>query len=228
MSSQRYIELDLLRTAAIAGMIIYHLAFDLSQFYNWDIDVFSGGWKIFQVTVASLFLLLVGITSSFSNRHILKRFLRIGAAALLVTIATYIIDPNTYVRFGVLHLIAVSAVCIPLLACLRAWLIIPGIALLIVGPAVSSLSINSPLLLPLGITYAGFSTVDYFPLIPWFGVVLIGYGIGPFSVRWMRLRENSSQLSVLAAPGKHSLMLYLIHQPIIIGILWILLGKPEF
>lgn len=250
MSNKRYIELDALRSIAILGMIIYHTAYDLQMFYGWDIDVFSSRWKIFQIAVASLFLLLVGITSSFSTSHPFKRCMRIGAAALLVSIVTFAIDPETYVRFGILHLIAISALLVPVLVLIparrRAWLIIPGILLPLLGPSVLSTFPSSYLLLPLGVRPEGFISVDYFPLIPWFGVILIGYVIGDLFYNKLRtepvlsiaegsdeLREKimetrSSQLSVLAAPGRHSLLLYLIHQPIIIGMLWIALGTPNF
>jgi uncharacterized membrane protein len=239
MSRQRYIELDILRTTAILGMVVYHTAYDLQSFYGWNIEVFSGGWKLMQLATASLFLLLVGITSSFSNRHPFKRFLRIGAAALLVSVVTFLIDPETYVRFGILHLIAVSALLVPVLvlvpARLRAWLIVPGILLIFSGPSVSSIPPIPYLLLPLGIRPEHFTTVDYFPLIPWFGVILIGYGMGyllynRFANGRMLLVEAKKLRSyeAISWPGRHSLLLYLIHQPVIIGILWILLGKPNF
>jgi len=241
MSSQRYIELDALRTLAIGGMILYHTAFDLSQFYGWDIDVFDSGWKILQIATASLFLLLVGVTSLFSTRHPYKRFMQIGSAALLVTVATYVIDPQTYVRFGILHLIAVSALILPFIKGLRAWLIIPAAILIAINPVVSSLTVDSSLLLPLGIPYRGFSSVDYFPLIPWFGVILIGYVIGFIAYirfpEWRAARTDAISWRLylilpptlytwIAWPGRHSLLLYLIHQPIILGVLWMSLGKP--
>lgn len=232
MSNKRYIELDALRSIAILGMIIYHTAYDLQMFYGWNIDVFSGSWKIIQLATASLFLLLVGVTSSFTNRHPLQRFLRIGAAALLVSIVTFAIDPETYVRFGILHLIAISALLVPVLVLIparrRVWLIVPGILLLLLGPSIPSLPPSSYLLLPLGVRPEGFISVDYFPLIPWFGVILIGYGIASHCMKWMHYAADRRSASLISWPGKHSLLLYLIHQPMIIGVLWILLGKPQF
>ncbi len=231
---KRFIELDLLRTLAFVLMVIYHTGYDLAHFYSWDIDVFHGEWKALQLVIASLFLFLVGVSSYVSgNRHIWKRLVRIGGAALLVSIVTYAIDAETYVRFGILHLIAVSALILPLLAPLRAWLIIPGVLLLCLHPFISSIDVPIPILLPFGIHADTLRTVDYYPLVPWFGVVLIGYGVGCL-VYAQKLRETirdtrSSQLLVLAAsPGRHSLLLYLIHQPIIIAVLWILLGPPQF
>jgi uncharacterized membrane protein len=231
---KRYIELDLLRSAAIAGMIVYHAAYDLQSFYGWDTNVFTGGWKLFQIAVASLFLLLAGVTSSFANRRPWKRFARIGTAALLVTATTYVIDPDTYVRFGILHLIALSALLLLPLSRFRLWLLIPGVLLIVLGPWIGQMSADTPFFLPLGVTYLGFVTVDYFPLIPWFGVVLIGYSIGyTFYVRFADRRTFRSEAkqprsyATLSWPGQHSLAIYLLHQPVIIAILWLTLGRPN-
>lgn len=252
MSSKRIIELDILRTIAIIGMVVYHTAYDLQFFYGWRIDVFSGGWKLFQLSIACLFLVLVGVSAAIADIHITtsaphmrgaptpclrawKRFARIGMAALLVTIATYIVNPETYVRFGILHLIAVSALLLPMIASsMRRRLI--AILTIIIGTRslfIHPWHINGSwriIGIPLGIRPEHFITVDYFPLIPWFGVILMGYIIGDVLYKRLRAFNNfsrSSQLSVLAAPGRHSLLLYLIHQPIILAILWIALRSPQ-
>ncbi len=218
----RYVELDLLRTIAILGMVIYHVAYDLRSFYGWDIDVFSGGWRVFQISIASLFLFLVGITSTFTLTHVWKRFATIGAAALLVSAVTFVVDPETYVRFGILHLIALSSLLIALLNRFRMWLLIPAV-ILIALPHVATFK-GHALLIPLGFPPHPFLTVDYFPLIPWFGVVLIGFAIAP----WLLQKMHKTGPLMISWPGKHSLLIYLIHQPIIIAILWLILGRPSF
>ncbi len=248
-SRQRYIELDILRTLAIGGMILYHTAYDLSHFYGWDIDVFDGGWKWLQIITASLFLGLVGVGASISHRHPFRRFCRIGAAALLVTVVTYVIDPQTFVRFGVLHVIAVAALVMPCMGWVgrrtRRTSLQGAIAMIVMGLCIIMIeSFMDPwhidgawrfIGIPLGIPPHGFSTVDYYPLVPWLGVVLIGYGMG--SILFTRFAHQTKFLieankltsyEAISWPGRHSLLLYLLHQPIIIGILWILLGPPEF
>lgn len=225
----RRIELDLLRTLAIILMVIYHTGYDLAHFYSRDIDMFHGGWKVLQLSTASLFLLLVGASSSLSsNQHTWKRLLKVGGAALLVSIVTYVIDPETYVRFGILHLIAISALILPIMAPFKTWLLIPGVLLLLLHPFISSIDANIPALLPLGIHADTFRTVDYYPLVPWFGMVMIGYGIGCLVYKNPSVRTlGGARLKIMTWPGQHSLLLYLIHQPIIIGILWIILGTPQ-
>jgi len=244
-SAQRYAELDLLRTIAIICMAVYHTAFDLSQFYDWEIDVFDGGWKLLARGTAILFLLLVGTAAAVSDdragersrdvrwkRH-LRRFMSIGAGAFIVSLATYAADPETYIRFGILHLIAVSALILPLTPRLKWITILPGIILIALPFLLPSITANTELLLPFGIKPAGFRSVDYFPMIPWFGVILIGYAIGYWAYVKGTLKMKNEKLkkpiiSSLTWPGRHALMCYMLHQPIIIALLWLILGRPTF
>ena len=95
-SPKRYPELDVLRSLAIIGMIIYHGAYDLVSFYAWNIDIFTGPWKLFERSIALTFLLLVGISFAISYQRTTKervwlKFLRRGlvvfGCGMLVSIA---------------------------------------------------------------------------------------------------------------------------------------------
>lgn len=278
----RYPELDLLRSLAVAGMVLYHLLYDLTDYYGYDVGLFNGGWTLFERAVASLFLLLVGcsfaiswdrarrkchgepidfaqdklrrtmtspVLSSLGSarddkrqdqirlRTLYPKYLRRGLAllgcALLVTLVTYAVDPATYVRFGILHLIGVSVLLLPLFAQLRVWTVLPALACLALGPVMRGFTDPTGLLEPLGITPADFLTVDYFPLLPWFGVVLLGYTAGYALYvrhgRWRRIlppAPSSSMFRFLTWPGRYALWIYLGHQPILLLILGILLGFP--
>ena len=255
----RYPELDLLRTLAVIAMIIYHTAFDLAEFYGWDLDIFEGGWKLLGRGTATLFLILVGVGFAISwNRHhdqlsakgdrriatatwkypakYLKRGLGLIALGMVISVVTYVVDPETYVRFGILHLIGTGILVLPFFVRLREWnfligctVIFLGEILLNGGPAAKS---DSPLLLPLGITPPFFSSVDYFPIFPWFGVMLFGYAIGYFIyVRnpvWHPLFPNYESRFPILWLGRHALVIYLFHQPILIILLSLLLGPPSF
>lgn len=252
MSTQRSIGIDLARTAAIIGMVVYHTAYDLHIFYGWQINVFTGGWKLFQLSIASLFLVVVGVSAAIADTRIAtpwlrawKRFARIGSAAFLVSVATYLVDSQTYVRFGILHLIAISSLLVP---AMTAWrygrsqhmslpmtisMIVMGILLIGMRPFIHTSFLNESwriIGIPLGIRPEHFITVDYFPLIPWFGVIVIGYVLGDFLQRKRKVFHDFShnaQLSTLAGIGRYSLLLYLIHQPIILCVLWVVLGEPQ-
>lgn len=229
----RYTELDLLRSLAILGMIVYHVMFDLVAFYDVSADLTHGGWLFFQRTVAIIFLLLVGISFAISHhrtqQHVFRKFLKrsavILACGLLISCVTYSVDPNTYVRFGVLHLIGVSMFLLPLVTRFKYWNLLIA-AVLLTGFWMHTT--GSTLLIPLGFPPADFQTVDYFPLIPWFGVILIGLWIGQeFYVRRLSWRSSLPSLltthdSLLTRPGRHALIIYMIHQPIILGVLWII------
>ncbi|HVW66335.1 MAG TPA: heparan-alpha-glucosaminide N-acetyltransferase [Candidatus Peribacteraceae bacterium] len=235
----RYSELDLLRTAAVLGMIVYHGGFDLQSYYGFDLDVLHGGWMVLERIVANLFLLLVGISFAISYDRTpaekrwpkyLKRGLFVIGCGCLVSIVTYIVDAQTFVRFGVLHMIGVSILLLPLFVRLRLWNLLIAIALIIAGPFVAEQTLPTGLLLPLGFMPPDFATVDYFPLIPWFGTILIGLVIGQtFYIRKLQWRNQlpsliTRHLPLATLPGRHALIIYLLHQPVLIGILLLTLG----
>lgn len=261
-SQKRYIEIDLLRSLAIALMVVYHTAYDLAYFWDWNFDPRAKEWWLLARMTATLFLLLVGISFAISwsranktpppnyakasmgrrgvSTHVdhrywkyLKRATVIGAGAMAVTIATYLVDPETYVRFGILHLIATATLLLPLVARLKEWNALLGIIIIASAEFFHGQHALSPLLLPIGITFPGFQSVDYFPLFPWFGVILVGYAIGYFlyvrSPRWQQSFPifHFPFFIPLGWPGRHALFLYLIHQPILFLLLWIILGKPN-
>ncbi len=234
---KRYTELDIIRSLAVIGMVVYHGAYDLQMFQGLDIDVTTGLWKVFERVVAITFLLLVGISFAISwNRttpekrriKFIKRGLIVLGCSMLVSLGTYIADPGTYVRFGVLHLIGTSILLLPLFATLREKNLMIAFPLMIAHAWVPLLRVPSEWLLPLGLMPANFETVDYFPLIPWFGVVLMGLVIGQlFYVDHLHWRAKLPHLKpithnltpIITFPGRYALLIYLLHQPVFIGIM---------
>jgi uncharacterized membrane protein len=238
MANMRYIELDLLRTLAIIMMLIYHLLYDLMAFYGWDIPLFSGGWFVWARFVEFLFLGLVGISFAISYdrtknwKKYVRRGLIIFSWGMLLTVITYLTISDMYIRFGILHLIGISILLLPFFYRFKEFNIVVGAIIMIVGWMIlEPLRSSSPLLLPLGIQPHNFQSMDYFPLFPWFGLILMGLGIGHFLyVRHLSWRSHFPNLqspitNLLAWPGRHSLMIYLVHQPLFLAVLWILLGK---
>ncbi len=218
----RDLRLDALRTLAILLMVVYHAAYDLAVFRAWDLEVLSGGWKLLARTSLVLFLLVSGISQALSHRHKgasirWKRVAQVAGAAALISIATYVMEPETYVRFGVLHLIAVSALILPFVARWKQWNIVTGVIVFMTGLATSARS--SLIGIPLGFPPADFQTIDYVPLIPWFGVVLMGYGAGYL---WRQTTSEHRLLTRLTWPGRHSLMIYLLHQPVLMTVLFVI------
>lgn len=208
--------LDLLRSSAILGMVVYHAAYDLQEYYGWPFDVMHGNWKLFQIGVASLFLAVSGISAGFWTRTDAlrkgwKRGWTLLAAAMLVSLATAILDPATWVRFGILHLLALAAFLLPFLRRLH-------------PVAIAALGIACIALAPLDLLPVIVS-VDYVPPIPWLGPALLGFAAGiPLSLRAPEKAAPSRALDLLAVPGRYSLWIYLLHQPVILALLWLALG----
>jgi len=243
---KRFVEIDLLRTVAIVMMVVYHTGYDLAFFHNFDFDPLSGNWKLLARSTATLFLLLVGISFVISWERLpaearktqagtrirgirtaaafckyLKRGLTILAFGLLITIVTYFWDPDTYIRFGILHMIGVSVILLPFFRRLREWNVLIATLIIMLGINIRNFSLFTfpfSLLLPFGITPPNFTTLDYYPLLPWFGVVLIGLALGDFFyIRTKRTPKPTNQmLQFLSFPGKHALIIYLVHQPILL------------
>jgi uncharacterized membrane protein len=237
LKKERFWEIDVVRAIAIVIMIVFHIFFDLNLFCNFTFNIQSGFWFWLVRVNASVFLLLVGIslTLSFSRvqdwslreltKKYLKRGIRIFGWGMLITIITWMFFSAGTIFFGVLHLIGLSIIlAIPFLKRKNASLLL-GIILVVIGLFLGTLSFEFNYLLWLGFTPENLYTFDYFPLLPWFGVVLIGMFLGktlyPNGERKMKVFENKSfpLQKKICFIGNHSLFIYLVHQPVLIAII---------
>lgn len=248
--TERYDELDAARGIAILMMVIFHTLFDLSWFRIWPVNVSTGFWQFFAYSTASLFLVIAGISLSISHARVVRsvpgispgeirmKYFRRGAlvfaCGLLVTLATYLYLGEGFVIFGILHVIGVSIMISPLFFRFQEKNLLIGAGVIITGMAISASAISGPdLLLPLGIHSASFWSVDYEPLFPWSGLVLAGIGLGslvyPDGKRAFPVPGFSRPLiSPLASSGRHSLVIYLVHQPVILLLLQAATGVHIF
>jgi len=231
---QRLWEVDSARGVAILMMVLSNFLLDLYLFAGCA-GCYSGFWFYFARATAVLFVLLVGVslTLSFSRlkkgdpRKYLKRGVRIFLYGVAITLATWLFFREGTVIFGVLHLIGVSIIlAYPLLN--RKWLALGlGVIVTVMGFLIENISISNSWLLWLGIKSPGFFSVDYTPLFPWFGVVLIGVFLGNFLFpggKAIFKENNSIPVKFLAKLGRHSLFIYLVHQPALIIIMMLVLG----
>jgi len=233
---KRFYEIDLLRGAAIVMMIAFHFFYDLKFFGIYNLGDNPLFWWLFPRTIASTFIFLVGISLTLSysrvkkwseKRKIKKYFFRgmkIFSWGLIITLITWLFLREGFVIFGILHFIGLSIIlAYPFLRRRYANLLL-GTALIIAGVFLSNFYVDFPWLMWLGLKPAMFYTVDYFPLIPWFGVVLLGIFFGniiyPNGKRIFRIKEiKNPAVNFMCALGRNSLLIYLIHQPLLVLII---------
>lgn len=222
----RLAEIDLLRGIAILLMIIFHIVFDLAYFYHWPVDYLNGFWYYQGKAAAVLFMLVSGISCTLS-RNSLQRGLEVLGTGLIITAVTYLLQPAEYIRFGILHLLGSAMLLAPWLKQYSALtLAVAGTVCIIAGKLTITLTPPLPWFIPLGITPPGFASLDYYPIFPWLGIVLYGLAAGKLlypakQPLWpgAALYRPAGWLGWL---GRHSLPVYLVHQPLILAGLYLL------
>jgi len=227
-------EVDALRGIAIILMVIYHFFFDLSYFGLADINLYEFEWQLFQRTVGFLFIFVMGMSLTLSEaknregyaRHA-KRAAKLAAVALLITIATWVYPHEGFIMFGIIHFIAAATLIGPLFFRLGYWNVLLGIVIIAAGFCIGSMHIDSQYLFWLGITYPGYMPLDHYSLIPWFGVVLLGIYAGQrFFPKAKPMLKKTDSMGKLAFLGRNALLIYLLHQPLMIGMLFLV--QPSF
>ncbi len=215
-------QIDFSRGVAICLMASFHFVFDLN--YYWDVPVSyqSGFWYYVGKLSAILFTFIAGVSASLSSRHIRRGLVVLGWGAA-ISLTTYLLDSQTYIRFGILHMQGSCMLLFPLFKSLRpAWLAATGTAVFFAGQWTGELT-GPAFLLPLGVMPTGFQSLDYYPLLPWAGLFLYGAALGKliFGAQPSQASPPPSWARPFGLAGRHSLAIYLIHQPVLIGLLWV-------
>lgn len=234
-----YALIDYLRGIAIILMFIYHFCFDLNYYHFIQTDFYYNPWWVhFRTIIVSLFLWLVGVSlflsaqNGINYKRYIKRLLQLSIAAALVSLSSYITFPTSYIFFGILHFIIVASLLGLLFTRLYYLNLIFGIAIIILGINYSNSLFNHNALQWFGLMTGKPITEDYAPLVPWFGVVLIGmfsanliFVHQPFQKLSTRIsswtKPETTQQKLICGMGRYSLLLYLVHQPVFMGILFV-------
>jgi len=226
--------LDILRGVAIVLMVIFHFCFDLDNFGYVNFDLKHGDfWKYFRYFIVSMFILLAGLSAQITHKNtidvkkMLNRVILLGFASLLVSIGSYTQFPNSWIYFGILHFfLLVTILGLPFLR-------IPKISLfiglcIIIGYFMSWLNMHwlfnvlqEPLSLPKRYTQ------DLVSLLPWFGVYLLGLTAGYYKIQeiflnYKILNKTNKISTLLSSLGKHSFMIYLLHQIVLFSLFYLI------
>lgn len=215
----RAIYLDSLRGLAVIWMIIFHLAYDLNLFglLKWDFS--QGFWYAFPRFIAFTFLFCVGLSLNYGHRPspnwgaLKKRSLKLGLCAFAVSLGTYVLFPTQWVYFGTLHCIFFGSLLGVLVVNHRKISFILFLMILILQYVLNfdikwvSSIIQKP-------------SMDFIPIYPWFWVILLGILTGPYLEQWAALKKLKPS-PLLNFLGQHSLKIYLLHQPLIFGGIWL-------
>lgn len=237
---ERFDRIDALRGVAIVWMTLFHLCFDLNHFgwlqQNFYTDPF---WTWQRTLIVSLFLFCAGMGQAMAVAQgqgwprFWKRWAQVAGCALLVTAASLWMYPRSYIYFGVLHAVALMLIVVRLSAGWGRWLWIAGLLCIAMMPAAQLAHqawpeldfLNAKALNWLGLISRKPITEDYVPIIPWLGVTWWGMAAG----QWVLAHRRSwisKGIPAAAAPlawlGRWSLSWYMLHQPVMIGLLMLI------
>lgn len=232
--STRLPVVDLLRGLALLAMAIYHFSWDLEFFGFADLGVTEHPlWIGFARAIAASFLALVGVglvlghSKGVKLKPFLRRLVLIVVAALAITLASFLADPDGIIWFGILHCIAVSSVLglfflrLPVIV-----VIVAGMACIAAPYFATTSFFNGLGWVWLGLASDIIPSNDYNPLLPWFGYVLFGIAAARilpperWPLAWRSWKPHAAISRGLCLAGRYSLLVYLAHQPILMGLLW--------
>ena len=224
---RRFDVLDAWRTLAIVLMVAYHFLYDLYIFGVISADqLFSVPLNVLERFICCSFILLAGASARFSRNN-LRHGLVVLGAGLVVEIGAAVAGQT--IRFGVLMLLGSSMVLWHFLGKglqkLPGWSVAAGSGVLFFAARwwTGRTAVSVPWLYPLGFISLGFYSADYFPLLPWFFLFLTGTALGGWCLAHRENRLLTVSLpGALTWPGRHSLIIYVLHQPVLYGISYLI------
>lgn len=229
MISKRIHWIDWLRGLAILLMIVYHFAFDLDLLEIQSVNFSAPSWVIFANIIRFSFFVVIGLSLYLSHKksdflkHQIIRAVKLFAVAMGVTGITWMLYPESFIQFGVLHFISIAIILSALFIRYPRFLFGAMFVSLILGSVFTQIKLDTSPLLPIGIAPNAYHTLDYFPIFPWLAIVFFGILLA-YVLDYYKLLKNpkkSIRLKLLERIGQKSLLIYLIHQPVLFGLMWI-------
>lgn len=227
---------DVARGAAVISMVLFHLCYDFAFIGNVDLPWFSSPLlDVWRASISWTFLFVAGCMCPLSRSN-LKRALQYGAVALLIWVVTSVASVDAAISFGIIYCMAACTLVAWALSRLHALPSGPAAAVALfaaflvllnvrdgvvgIGPATFELPgalYETPWLSWLGFPGPGFSSGDYYPLLPYLFIYLAGAAMGSW---WASRGYPSWAREARSAPltwvGRHALAIYVAHQPVLL------------
>lgn len=235
LSTPRIALIDVFRGVALIAMTLYHLAWDL-EFYGFAAPgtTLQTGWVLFARSIATSFLFLAGVSLFLGHKNDINwksfgwRMAMIAAAALIITVSTYFTTPNAYIFFGILHAIALFSLLGLAFVFAPWWLTLTiAVAVFFLTEFMKTDLFANPIWWWLGLSPKLPVSSDFVPLFPWFSAALAGIAAAKLAhvLGWIDALRGVAQGSLadrtLGFLGRHSLVYYMLHQPIMLAGLWV-------
>lgn len=225
--------IDMIRGISLICMILYHFFYDLVYIFKVPVEFYQlDKVKPWQLSIAISFILISGVSLQFYKNH-KKQGLIVLLLSFILSFVTYIFIPEESVKFGILSLIGSSIILVDLLNKFLnklnpflGFIIFISLFLIFYNLPAGSLGVEnmeitdvpdivyeSKYLYPIGLPHNTFTSSDYFPLMPWWFLFVSGYYLGKI-LKDKKLLKPMGKSNIISALGRHSLLVYLIHQPI--------------
>ncbi len=224
--NKRIWEIDFLRGLLIPGMILIHLIYDVVELYGFVDWKYPAWYFYFKNNYGALFVMLSGVSVTLGS-HCIRRGLTVFAGGMICTLVTGCMyafgmaNRGIIIYFGVLHCIGVCMMLWPVFRRWPVWILAAvGTILAVAGLYLRFQLFDFPWLVIFGFVFPGFSSSDYFPLMPNLGYFLLGGVLGkvlyrPKRTLFPRVNEGCAPIRAMGFCGRHSLLIYLLHQPIL-------------
>lgn len=229
-NKSRVWQIDLLRGIAVIAMVCYNSLSLLNFFDLIVLQINSMLWTVLALIIASTFILLSGFSMTLSHKKHnstlsnITRGVQILFYGFIVTIVSWFVSGGYPVVFGILHFIGLGKIISSPFVKFKKINIILGALIISLGIALQNIVLDTPLLVWLGIRYIGYRTLDYFPIFPWLGVMLIGVALGNIiypSVKKVLIKKKPNAIAnTFCFLGRHSLLIYFLHVIVILSIVF--------
>lgn len=238
--------LDIARGIMVIVMIIYHTLYLLQHVFS-VVDVFSGGvfWRIFTATGWGVFIFIAGISAALSwkktltitlsqgergfTRYCLKRTAILAILAAVITLLTQKFQPDQIILFWILHFFTIGFLLLPIFSKLKKWGFILSLILIILGIFFFTQTFSYEYFWMFWIRTSRFFSADYYPIFPYFWVLLLGFFSGKSLILSQKMEKVFSPDFRGSFPirwlGKNTLVIYLLHIPILYGVFWLIFSK---